>query len=342
MTVSASSAINTLAESASAMGAGRLAERLGRVQELLGDELTWLEQALQDASNLAAPPAADAIAHLVAMGGKRVRPISLLLSAACFGPITAAARELAVVVELVHTATLLHDDVIDEGVERRGAKTPRMLWGNAVSVLSGDTLLIHSLQRTAEHAPELMASLLRTLNCLVSGEVVQLRGRLKLDLSLGNYERILNDKTASLFRFATSTGARLAGASEREQAALGEFGERVGMAFQLVDDALDYAGIDTGKTLGADLREGKVTLPLVLAVQADAALLGHVQAIQAGDDGSVHQLCERVVESGACEEVRRRAKLETRRAIDALQVAPASAARSLLADVAEQLAARSR
>jgi octaprenyl-diphosphate synthase len=340
MSLDVNLAIETLADSASSVGDARLTDRLSHVQALLGGDLLWVENALLDASGLGTAPADSAIAHLVGQGGKRVRPTSVLLSAACFVEAPAVARELAVVVELIHTATLLHDDVIDEGMERRGAKTPRMLWGNAVSVLAGDTLLVHSLQRAHQHIPELMSELLSTLQRLVSGEIVQLRGRSKLDLSCNTYEQILNDKTASLFRFAISSGARLAGASVAAQSALGEFGERVGMAFQLVDDVLDYSGEDTGKLLGADLREGKVTLPLVLAVQDDPTLVGHIEAIRAGDDGRVQQLRELVVRSGSCDEVRLRARRETRLAVEALEAVPRGPARTLLAKVAEHLANR--
>ncbi len=342
MSLSVNTAIGTLASNAEEVSDERLNQRLAHVQELLSDDLLWVEQALRQASTHGVEPAVSAARHLVARGGKRVRPTSVLLSAACFGEVPAAARELAVVVELVHTATLLHDDVIDEGTERRGDQTSRMIWGNAISVLSGDTLLVHSLQRTQEHAPELMAGLLSTLQSLVSGEIVQLRGRSQLDVSQTTYERILNDKTASLFRFATSSGARLAGAGPEQQAALGEFGERVGMAFQLVDDVLDYVGEDTGKTLCIDLREGKVTLPLVLAVKENAQLMDLVRAVQAGDDQVLEQLRHRVAQSGACDEVRRRAQRETRLAINALSTIQPSSARTLLVGVADQLAARGK
>jgi octaprenyl-diphosphate synthase len=192
--------------------------------------------------------------------------VALLLSAACFGPIPQAARELSVVAELVHSATLLHDDVVDEGLERRGAPAARRIWGNAVSVLGGDLLLVHALERTLTHAPAVLPDLVLTLRRLVDGEVIQLRGRNELDVREATYERILRDKTASLFAFATRAGARLGGAGSDAQVKLGEFGELLGVAFQLVDDVLDYQGEDTGKHLFQDLREGKLTLPLFSTV----------------------------------------------------------------------------
>jgi octaprenyl-diphosphate synthase len=294
------------------------------------------------------PPTDKTVAHLVSRGGKRVRPTAVLLSAACVGAINDPIRELAVVVELVHTATLLHDDVIDEGMERRGAPTARRIWGNAMSVLAGDTLLVHSLSRIQKSAPQLLGELLETLQRLVSGEVLQLKNRAELDLSIENYDYILREKTASLFQFATASGARLAGGSIQMQRALGEFGERLGMAFQLVDDVLDYAGEDTGKTLGADLIEGKVTLPLVLAVQADikssqSDLVSLIETVRQNPEAQlVEELRQRVVASGACELVRKRASSETEAAVTALSSLPESPARRLLTSVAQKLSLRVR
>jgi octaprenyl-diphosphate synthase len=241
---------------------------------------------------------------------------------------------------LVHSATLLHDDVVDEGMERRGVSTSRLVWGNAISVLGGDLLLTHALQRTQQHAPEIMPDLITTLRRLVDGEIVQLRGRSELDVSEATYERILRDKTASLFAWSTRTGARLAGASLDDQERLAGFGERLGIAFQLVDDLLDYSGANTGKTLLTDLREGKLTLPLVLAVARMPELVQPLKRIYAGDGESVTLVSRAVVESGACEEVRRRAEGHTRSAVEALSSVRPGPARVLLESVAQQLAAR--
>jgi octaprenyl-diphosphate synthase len=249
-------------------------------------------------------------------------------------------HQLGAVVELVHSATLLHDDVVDEGMERRGAATARMRWGNGVSVLAGDLLLVNALERTQTHAPELLADLIGTLRRLVDGEIVQLRGRTELDVSEETYERVLRDKTASLFAFATRAGATLGGANEPGRVALGEFGEALGIAFQLVDDVLDYQGEATGKTLFADLTEGKLTLPLVLAARAVPGLDDDLRRIHAGERDLVASVSRRVLESGACDEVRRRARQVTDRAVQALQGIPESPARRLLEMVAHQLTAR--
>jgi octaprenyl-diphosphate synthase len=269
-----------------------------------------------------------------------VRPIALLLSAASFNGIDETARELAVVSELVHSATLLHDDVIDEGMERRGGPTARLAWGNGVSVLAGDLLLVNALDRAARHAPAAMPDLIATLRRLVEGEIVQLRGRSELDVTEATYERILRDKTASLFGWATRNGARVAGASPADQERLSGFGERLGIAFQLVDDVLDYSGEQTGKSLLADLSEGKLTLPLVLAVARRPELAHSLRRIHAGDREPIQFVSQAVLETGACDEVRRRAGHYTQTAVEALSSLVPGPARVLLENVASELARR--
>ena len=316
------------------------AERIVAVQALLADDLSWIEQALLETAEIAPAPAIGAARHLLSRGGKRVRPMALLLSAACVGAISSGARELALVSELVHSATLLHDDVIDEGTERRGAPTSRLLYGNAVSVLAGDLLLVHALERTGRVSAVALTELISTIQRLVDGEIIQLRGRRELDLTQVTYERILRDKTASLFAWATRNGARIAGGTEEQQARLAQFGERVGIAFQLVDDVLDYSGAGTGKALFMDLREGKVTLPLVLAVARVPELSGALRRIHAGDPEPLESVSRMVIESGACDDVRKRANKLTEEAVEALSVLPQTPARWLLEHVAQDLSHR--
>jgi octaprenyl-diphosphate synthase len=334
-------AVRSLAASSVPAPDERLQARLCDVQAALGDDLHWIEATLARVVADGPQPASDAARHLVARGGKRIRPVAVLLGAACFGEVDERVREIAAVAELVHSATLLHDDVVDEGNLRRGAPAARKLWGNAVSVLSGDLLLVHALERTRRFAPDVMGSLIETLRKLVDGEIVQLRGRTEIDVSEATYEMILDHKTASLFAWASRTGAALGGASDADQARMAEFGSSLGVAFQLVDDVIDYDGTATGKTLLADLREGKVTLPLVLAVQRVPALAELLRRVRDGDEGALQLLCEKVVLSGACDEVRRRAQRRTSDAIAALRALPDSGPRSLLEAVARELARRS-
>jgi octaprenyl-diphosphate synthase len=334
-------AVEVLRGAASGNGApGRAEARLAEVTALFADDLRWVEAELRRAAGDGPSPGSDAARHLVERGGKRLRPVALMLSSACFGPIPDEAREIAVVTELVHSATLLHDDVIDEGMDRRGAPAARVVWSNAVSVLGGDLLLVQALDRTGQRAPRLMPDLVATLRRLVEGEIVQLRGRVELDVTEQTYERILRDKTASLFSFATRSGARLGGADEDAQNALATFGEELGIAFQLVDDVLDYAAERSGKTLFADLREGKLTLPLVLAAAKNPELAAPLKRIFAGDREPVSLVSRLVLESGSCDEVRGRARNHTEKALRALEHVQKSPARALLASVAEELAAR--
>lgn len=344
--MTAAFAIAALRETGTIDRAGeRVAHRLADVQALFGADMAWVERELGRWTREGVTPATESATHLLEAGGKRVRPLALLLSAACFGEVSQAARELAAAAELVHLATLLHDDVIDDGQERRGLPTSRRIWGNAVSVLAGDLLLTHALERTSAAAPgEVLAELFATLRRLVDGEVVQLRGRTRLDVSEETYVRIVRDKTASLFVWAARAGARVAGAGGREIAALGEFGEHLGVAFQLVDDALDYAGDPkaTGKAVFADLQEGKLTLPLIRAIASRPALTDDLPLVRTGDAAAMTRLIAAVHESGACAAVRDLARAETAAALDALDAIPEGLPRDLLAHIARDLADRVR
>ncbi len=234
---------------------------MAEVHALLSEDMGVVDWELARLAREGASPGTDSATHLLEGGGKRIRPLTVLLSAACFGPVPAPARDLAVVAELVHLATLLHDDVVDDGMERRGRPTPRRIWGNAVSVLAGDLLLTHALERTAACAPgPVLSDLFATLRRLVDGEIVQLRGRTDLDVREEVYFRVVRDKTASLFAWAARAGAAtVPNAPADAMAALGEFGTRVGVAFQLVDDVLDYQGDpgSTGKALLGDSGRGQ-------------------------------------------------------------------------------------
>jgi octaprenyl-diphosphate synthase len=344
-TVQATASAAMLREAATVERTGeRVQARMAQVHALLGEDLAAVDLELGRLAREGLSPATDSAAHLLEAGGKRVRPLTVLLAAACFGEVPAAARDVAVVAELVHLATLLHDDVIDDGQERRGLATSRRIWGNAVSVLAGDLLLTHALERTAAVAPAVLMDLFATLRRLVDGEVVQLRGRASLDVSEDVYFRIVRDKTASLFAWAARAGGTLAGAPAHAVDALGEFGSLVGVAFQLVDDALDYGGDPraTGKALFADLAEGKLTLPLIRAIAARPALLADVEAVRAGDTRAAERVGQAVRDAGVCEGVRALAAAETERALAALQVLPQGTARDLLASIAGELAARVR
>jgi octaprenyl-diphosphate synthase len=341
-TTNAAVSVALLRDAAERAG-GRAADRIAQAHALLGDDMAEVDRELSRMTREGVSPATDSATHLLEAGGKRIRPLTVLLSAACFGAPPPAARDVAVVAELVHLATLLHDDVVDDGQERRGRPTPRRIWGNAVSVLAGDLLLTHALERTSAAAPPgVLSDLVSTLRCLVDGEVVQLRGRTRLDPCEDVYFRIVRDKTASLFAWAARAGAAVAGASAAAANALGDFGLHVGVAFQLVDDVLDYSGDPraTGKALLGDLVEGKLTLPLIHALAGRPALASEVDAVRAGDRRAAVRIAEAVRSSGACEGVLALAREETGRALASLEVLPPSAARDLLGAIARELASR--
>ncbi len=342
MTLQFDTAVSALRSGGEARGGGDLLQtRLVDVQVFLSQDLAQVEEAIRTTLKDGPEPAVSAAEHLVARGGKRVRPLALLLAARCFSStIESRFYQLAAVVELVHSATLLHDDVIDEGDERRGAPTSRKLHGNGVSVLSGDLLLVNALDRTRQAAPELLGELIQTLRSLVDGEIIQLRGRTELDVTEETYEAVLRNKTASLFAFAARAGAQMAGADSKAQEALASYGDSLGIAFQLVDDVIDYEGEQSGKTLFADLLEGKLTLPLVLAIQKDPELEALVARIHQGDEAVVAEVSRRVIQSGSCEVVRARALDYTERAVRSLDQLPASPARELLRVVAREMTRR--
>src|SRR5205807_7813112 len=231
-----------------------------------------LERLLLAAARRAPRELAGAAGDLLRAGGKRVRPLLLLLSARAAVPgLRARGRvPLALVAELVHSATLLHDDVIDDGLTRRGLPAPRVAYGNAVSVLSGDWLLAASLDLALRsRVPLAMPALVRTLRTLVEGEARQLALRGRTDFSAEDALFVAAKKTGSLFAFCGEAGALAAGAPPEVCSALREFGQRAGCAFQITDDLLDFESDSgtLGKAVLADVVEGKPSLPLAIALK---------------------------------------------------------------------------
>lgn len=323
--------------------AAHAGEYMSQIQELLYESLPVLER-LVDQAAAGPEPLPEAARQLVSAGGKRVRPITTLLVAKACGGAAAPAIPLAAAVELIHSATLLHDDVIDEGEERRGRPTSRMLWGNLVSVLSGDLLLTAALELVqSAGVPGAMADTLETMRRLIGGEVAQLKARGRDDLGIDGYLEIVRGKTASLFANACRSGARAAGAEPELIEALGQFGERVGIAFQIVDDVLDLEGIphEVGKRLGHDLAEGKTTLPLALALEEDAAALRPLLiTARAGDTIAAARVSEAPSVRRACVRARAFAMRETEVGLDNLSRLRPSRERDLLAQLVRGLIER--
>jgi octaprenyl-diphosphate synthase len=309
-------------------------EYMGQIQALLGQSLPMLESEIERACQRGPAPLDAAAKQLVLAGGKRVRPLAcLLVTRACGGDV-ARAIPLAAAVELIHSSTLLHDDVIDEGDERRGRPASRVLWGNLVSVLSGDLLLTSALELVQSAGIEgAMTDTLATMQRLIAGEVAQLKARGREDLGIEGYLEIARGKTASLFAHSCRAGARVSGASAAIIDAMGRFGERVGIAFQIIDDVLDLEGIphEVGKRLGHDLAEGKTTLPLALALQQDAANLRPLLiTARAGDTLAGARVSQAPSVRAACERARQFALQETEVGLTQLQVLPPSHERELL------------
>lgn len=315
---------------------------LESVSRLLSESLPLLEQAVLSAAEGPAP-LPEASRYLLEAGGKRVRPMACLLTAAACGGEPRHAVSVAAAAELIHSATLLHDDVIDEGEERRNRPACRVLWGNLVSVLSGDLLLTRALSLVeAAHVPGTMRDLLTTLERLVSGEVAQLHARERDDLGRAGYLEIVRGKTASLFGFACRSGARVAQREDLVDAA-GRFGEEVGIAFQVIDDVLDLAGDprEVGKRLGADLAEGKTTLPLAIALERDNGELTRLlPRARRGDAEAARAVSLHPEVQKACEEARVYASERSREALAALDELPATRARELLRSLALVLTRR--
>lgn len=230
--------------------------------------------------------------YIVSAGGKRLRPMLLLLAAGALGHRGADAHQLAAVVEFIHTSTLLHDDVVDESDLRRGRKTANAVWGNAASVLVGDFLYSRSFQLMVElESMPVQRILADTTNRIAEGEVLQLLHVRNPDTDEPAYLRVIERKTAVLFAAATRLGALLAGADEAMQQRLHDYGLNLGHAFQIADDVLDYASdAETlGKNLGDDLAEGKATLPLIHAIRHSDEATRQVlrAAIENGDTSAM-------------------------------------------------------
>ena len=208
--------------------------------------------------------------YLQAGGGKRLRPILLLLSAKLLGPVSDNAIRLAAVVEMIHTATLIHDDVIDYAKTRRGRPSINAVWGNHTSVLAGDWLYMQAFQiALRERNFHVLDVLIGLTQDMVEGELLQLDRLRRIDVTEADYMELVERKTASLFSVCSRIGAVMAGADDAVEGRLGEFGWNLGMAFQLVDDVLDFTSREKilGKPVGNDLREGKVTLPLIYSLE---------------------------------------------------------------------------
>ncbi|KXS38108.1 MAG: octaprenyl-diphosphate synthase [Halomonadaceae bacterium T82-2] len=277
--------------------------------------------------------------YIIDSGGKRLRPLLVLLSARALDYAGDAHIRLATLIEFMHTSTLLHDDVVDESSLRRGRTTANENWGNAPSVLVGDFLYSRSFQMMVEIGSMRVMQILSAATCTIAeGEVLQLTNVGNPDVDEAAYFETITGKTAMLFEAASHSGAVLAGATPEQEEALRLYGRHLGLAFQLIDDLLDYQGDagTMGKNVGDDLAEGKPTLPLIHAMRegnADQAALIR-KAIRKGGLDSLDEVLAIVDETGALEYTRQRAEDMAAKALAQLEALPASRYRDTLATLA--------
>ena len=278
--------------------------------------------------------------YIIGSGGKRLRPALVLLSAGAFGYRGTYHHELAAVIEFIHTATLLHDDVVDESDMRRGRKTANAEFGNAASVLVGDFLYSRSFQMmVGVGSMRVMSVLADATNAIAEGEVLQLLNTRNAAIGESEYLEVVHRKTAKLFEAAGQLGAILAGASAEAEAGMAHYGLHLGTAFQLIDDVLDYSGdeAETGKNLGDDLNEGKPTLPLIRAMQhgtpEQAKVVRH--AIEQGGRSDFEAVMDAILKTGALEYAKQRARGESQAACKGLAKLPDSPYRDSLLALAE-------
>ncbi len=284
--------------------------------------------------------------YIVSAGGKRIRPRLVLLFADALGFEGPAKYELAATVEFIHTATLLHDDVVDESSLRRGRATANAMFGNAASVLVGDFLYSRAFQMMVSvENLRVLEVLAEATNVIAEGEVLQLMNMHDPDLGVDEYLRVIRFKTAKLFEASARLGAVIAGAAPPLEQACATYGRALGTAFQLIDDLLDYEGdsLTLGKNVGDDLREGKPTLPLLVAMQrcteAERGQIRH--AIEHGAAAELPQILDIVRRTGALAATRDAAEQEAAKAQACLEALPESAAREALLDLCTRSTHRS-
>ena len=267
--------------------------------------------------------------YIISNGGKRLRPMLLLLAAKALGGVSDNHLILAAVIEFIHTATLLHDDVVDESELRRGNQTANAVWGNAASVLVGDYLYSSAFEMMVRtDNMRVMGILSKTTTAIAEGEVLQLLNCNNPQTTEAKYLEVIARKTAILFSAATQLAAVISNASNEIETALASYGQHLGIAFQLIDDALDYQATaeELGKNLGDDLAEGKPTLPLIYAIEhgtsEEADII--IDAIKNGRRDAFNAVYEIITRTKAIEYTTDRADEEAQRAIDALNVLPKS------------------
>ena len=310
------------------------------ILELIREDLERVERKMRELSHIEYAQLRATLDYILGSGGKRLRPALVLLSSRFYPADAEKVASLAAAVETLHTATLIHDDLIDNAFLRRGNPTLNTMWNSAATVLTGDYLFARAAAFAAETESVRVVSIFaQTLITICSGELKQIFGSNKGQTTRDYYYQRIYNKTASLFAASAETGAILSGASESEVQALRDYGYNLGMAFQIVDDVLDFAGDEgeLGKPVGSDLRQGIVTLPAIYFLEAhpgDEAVTKVLSGRYEGDD-EVRAAVKMIGESGAIESSTAEAKRFAVRSRDALSALPHNESRQAMLDLAD-------
>lgn len=302
---------------------------LDQIQSCIAADMQAVNQVIRSSLHSEVTLVNQIADYIVNSGGKRLRPALVLLSAGAFGKVTSQHHQLAAIVEFIHTATLLHDDVVDESALRRGRATANTMFGNAASVLVGDFVYSRAFQMMVSiQNMRVMDVLAEATNVIAEGEVLQLLNIHNADISDADYLKVIHHKTAKLFEAATRLGAIICNASVHDEQAMAEYGMRLGIAFQLIDDVLDLSGSSEsiGKNLGDDLAEGKPTMPLLIAMRKGSPEQREIirHAIQQGGIDALPEVLSAVKATKALESVKALAQQEASQAFAAIAHLPPS------------------
>ena len=318
---------------------------LESIRPLITDDLAAVDRAIMRELKSNIPLIGQITEHILLAGGKRIRPTVLLLSARALSYTGDQHIDLAAVIELIHTATLLHDDVVDNTTLRRGHQTAHAIWGSASSVLVGDFLYSRAFQKVVElHHQTILDIFAKATHYIAEGEMLQLMHCRNPDMTLELYFDVIQRKTAKLFEVATELGAIISGSSATEITALRDYCNHLCLAYQLIDDTLDYSqsAQAVGKDVGQDLLEGKVTLPLIYAMQKsesnDLQLLR--QAVQSGSADHLGKILDIVNKTGAIQSAQTVAKYHAEEAKNALSSIAISPYRDALRSMSDFVIAR--
>ena len=310
------------------------------IREFIAADMQAIDRVIRSRLTSSVTLVGQVAEHILAGGGKRLRPALVVLSAGAHGYQGTQHHQLAAVIEFIHTATLLHDDVVDESSLRRGQPTANAMFGNAASVLVGDFVYSRAFQLMVETGNmRVLEVLAEATNVIAEGEVLQLMNCNNPDIAEAEYLRVIRSKTAKLFEAAARVGAMLGGADAAAEQAMARYGAHLGTAFQLIDDVLDYSGDHAviGKNVGDDLAEGKPTLPLIHAMRAGtpAQVAAVRSAIEHGGLEELPAVLAAIRETGALDYARSQAQEEARLATEALQGLAGSKSREVLLQLAD-------